>query len=175
MRIVPILLILSAFLFILFQKATIRIRKTENITATFSLTFFSVSLTDLPEKKGRIKKLMRFLKNVPIIFKSLAHFLKRTDVKVLRFKNQDQSPFPISFGQKLPFYLSAPFIFGYLNNTAKSVSYDENWLITTNISNENDAAIDVLFTFRLFYLIISALLFLYYKVKNRIIRGVKDV
>lgn len=175
MRIIPILFILLAVLFVLLQKADIRIRKTDNLSITLSLTLFSITFSGDTERKRRIKKIFRLFKNAPIILRVATHLLKRSNVRVIRLANQNRSPFPFSFGQSIPFYISFPVLFAYLNNNAKSIFYDDNWLFTGDFSNQNEASVDIIVSFRFISLIISALLFLYYKMKDRIMRGIKDV
>jgi len=175
MRIIPILFILIAILFILFQKADMRIRKTDNLSITLSLTLFSITFSGDAEKKRRIKKIVRLFKNASVILRVATYLLKRSNVRVIRLANQSRSPSRFSLGQSIPFYISLPVIFAYLNNSAKSIFYDDNWLFVDDFVNQNEASVDIIVSFRFISLIISALLFLYYKMKDRMMRGIKDV
>ena len=169
MSILPIILILSAILFILFQRSQIRILKTDNFYLTLNLSIMSFTLSSNQNKKQVLKNLYAFLRKGRPIYKSVKYLVRRSDIHILRFSPIGKQA--NGFGQVLSYYISAPILLAYLNNTAKSIRYSDNY---SKFSN-NNSEIDINVNSRLIFLIISALVFLYYIVISKIKRGIKNV
>ncbi len=168
MRIVQLCCIFVAVLLILFQRIDVKHSNDEPsfLHISFSVLSFSVYIGKKQNKK--IKNGIRFLRKLPIYLKAFNFLLSHSDVTVITSENKN-----ITFEgliRALPIVISAPPTFAYLNNTAKSVKYlkldkkdeDEDLYSNTFILSAS---------FRSIHLIISALLLLYYNIKNRLRRS----
>lgn len=156
--------ILLAFLWILLQKINIRIILSENTEITINLPILSIAFITDKKQKSVIKRNLKLVKNLSVLLKSFKFILKKSQVYVNILQSSNQS----FITQRIPFFVTFPIAYAYLNNTAKSVYY-------SNKKSYNGAFFDISFHFTLIFMIILPLVFLYYKVKNKVGRVIKNV
>ena len=155
LRLLPIFVIV---LFILFQRNSIRIIKCERLTVKINLNIFAITLTEEKIKRFRPAKALKSVKSIYRIIKSARYLISKSDFSVLTTES-----------------VTNQFLLSYLSANARSVQYS---FIESN-NRENDIgcknALDITARFSLVYLIISALIFLYYTVRNKLKRVIKNV
>lgn len=154
LRLFPIFVLV---LFILFQKSSIRIVKSDLLTVKLNFNILALVLKDDDGKKIRPTKLIKSLRKYSGALKSARYLISKSDFVIYDSES-----------------LTNRLIFLYLDANAKSVGFVDH--AQNEISrNEIPSKIDITVYFSLIYLIISALIFLYYTVKNKIKRVLKNV
>ena len=164
MIIACVLSILLAFLFIVLQKTSIRILHQEITTVRFDFTLFSITFISSKTNKNSLKASIRILRNLKYLLKISHYGIKHANVTVFELSSTTDTSLP---SPKLsPFFITSGILLVYLNNIAKSFRFSNS----VDRRCQNKLSFDVLFETSLINLIIISILYLYYKVKNRIRR-----
>ena len=154
LRLFPIFVLV---LFILFQKSSIRIVKSDLLTVKLNFNILALVFKDDDGKKIRPTRLIKSLRKYNGALKSVRYLISKSDFVIYDSES-----------------LTNLLIFLYLDANAKSVGFVDH--AQNEISrDEIPSKIDITVYFSLIYLIISALIFLYYTVKNKIKRVLKNV
>ena len=154
LRLLPLFVII---LFILFQKCSIRITKKEALTVKLNFSLLAVLFTEEKIKKIRLGRFVKSFRQISGIIKSAKYLISKSDFLILD-------------NEKLIDNL----IFIYLKANARSLTLKDADVDYSDNSQEL-TKIDVTAYFYLVHLIISALIFLYYMVKNKVKRVIKNV
>ncbi len=165
MRIIQIVALSLALLWMLLQRINVKIFLSD-ASIRLNLPILSITFNVNDNGKAVIKKNFRLIKNLSPLAKSLGFILKRSYVEVNLAKDI-LAPTPLL--RSLPLLISYPVIYAYLNNTAKSVDY------LSPLGEDSKQDFDLSVHFTLVYLFILPFLFLYYKVKNKLGRLVRNV
>jgi len=170
LRLLPIFFTL---LFILSRKTNIRVTKSEELTVKINFNIFAIVLSEEKIKKRGLKKLPKLLKNAKGILKSLDYLVSKSEVRIIKCKIPDSSDKKFPVVRNAYFLASMQLLISYLERNCKKILYidQENYYKIL----DNAAALDLSLHFPFYYLIISALLFLYYIVKNNVKRVLKSV
>ena len=169
LRLLPIL---SALLFILSRRIDVRVTKAEELTVKISFNIFAIVLTEDKIKKRGLKKLSKLIKSRRSILKSADYLISKSNVRLYKFISTDPSvSVPLAYNAYRE--ASVYFISAYLERTARKFSFSA--IRDTDKNAQNQVKFNLLLHFPFSHLIISALIFLYYIVKNRVKRVLQNV
>lgn len=170
LRLLPIFFTL---LFILSRRTNIRVTKSEELTVKINFNIFAIVLSEEKIKKRGLKKLPKLLKNAKGILKSLDYLVSKSEVRIIKCKIPDSADKKFHVIRNAYFLASTQLLISYLERNCKKILYidQENYYKIL----DNTAALDLSLHFPFYYLIISALLFLYYIVKNNVKRVLNSV
>ena len=169
LRLLPIIF---ALLFLLSRRIDVDISKHKEMTVKINFNILAVVLTDDKIKKGRLKSFSKLIKSTKSILRSADYLISRSDVKLYSFTD-------IQHGISTPIFYNAyrvatlRFIAAYLERNARKFQFAE--IQNTDSEVQNRSGFNLLLHFSLWHLIISALIFLYYIVKNRVKRVFQNV
>ena len=170
MRIALIVLTLTLiFITVLTQKTSLRIKVDPTLNITVGFTLFSLELTsdpDSPKKKRQNKRHNLIKKSYPLI-QGVKYLLKRTNITVNALYVVREPSNPLGYLAITPRLVAYSAILGYIKSNAETVTpKDVSIGLVPKNSNLMSPNIDILFSFNLFYLFISALIVAYYKTKS---------
>ena len=170
LRLLPLI---YALLFILSRRIDVKVHKADELTVKVNFNIFALLLTEDKFKRIRIKSVSRFIKNAKHIYKPISYIITRSDVIFSRYMHLQNDNASLSVIKSAYAYASSHFLISYLSGNAKSFQLIE-W--ENLVQDQNDSTIfDINIHFSLLHLIISALLLLYYIVKNNLKRMLKNV
>ena len=166
-RILPLILL---FLWIVLQRIDVRIIRQNAVTVQISFPIFRITFKDLTAPKRKTRKIVRLIKNLPFTLKTVA-YLTRKSRAIIHDTTWLLAPStPTEILKKIPHFISTRSIYAYLDSNAKSTAY-----IKYNSNPIFVGDIDIVLQTKLIHLIISPLLFLYYKISNKARRMIKSV
>ena len=165
------LLIFYVFLLIILQVADLRITYKEDFRVRISFTIFAFTFLNKRGKKISLNQTIKAVKNTPLLLKAAKRALKRSDVKVIELSCASHPSISDTLFASIPILISASSILAYISANAASFSIPED---QGNIESDTQA-VDILFKTRVLNLIISVLIFLYYILKRKIRRAIKNV
>ena len=168
---VAYLLIFYVILLIILQVADLRIIYNDDFKVRISLTIISITFLNKSSEKLSIKKTFRAVKNIPLLLRAARYAIKRSDVKVIELSYASRPSISDTLFASIPILISASSILAYISANAASFSIPED---QGNIESDTQA-VDILFKTRVLNLIISVLIFLYYILKRKIRRAIKNV
>ncbi len=159
--------IISIILMLLLQRADLEIIKADRTRVYLGLTFFKYKIpTD--KKKGGIRESLRFLRLRIPLYRAFNFILPRCDVKVCERLLPTDAPGELSSFVFLPFYFTVYSLFAFAKSRAKSFIIDKD-------GPADNISLHIRIKFRLIFLIISALIFLYYYIVTRLKESLKNV
>ena len=155
LRLIPVV---TTLLFILLQEIDLRIIKREQLTVKINFNIFALVL--ISEKKSRKGKFKKLIKALPSIIKSANYLVSVSRITIRRF-NEAKMKGSVNLAGNI---LSRTLILSYLHSKAKSVIHlqkpENNDIVPTEI--------DISLHFSIFDMINSALIFVYYNIKNKV-------
>ena len=166
----PLIPITLALMLILFQEVDLRITYENGLSVHISFTIFSLTLLDDGKDKFSIKGSLRFARSVPIILKASRYAIRRSNVTVFRLSHTVKPSLLDTLLRTLLIFLSASSLLSYVVTNAATYKVSED-----GYSSDDTASIDILFETRALHLIISGFLFLYYTVRRKVRRAIKNV
>lgn len=168
MRIVQLTCILLALLLVLLQKIDITVKKSEQLCAQVDFALLSVTFSQGKKRRG-LNDTVKLLRNASPFFKTAKFLLSHSSVDITLSHPAHQSPEMII--RAIPIAISFPAVLSYLANNAKSLTYSANTITDCSDADGDNLAFSILFSFNFLFLIISALLLLYYKSKSLLRRN----
>ena len=161
------LIAVSGLVFILLQRIDVKITRHAKPTVKISFNILALVLTEDNIKKTNLKRIRGLIRNLIGALKAFGYLISKSDVVIVRYeRNVDEAiSSPINQARLIA---TSQFTTSYFDSKAKSLSF-------VNENKPKDTSFDVSFHFSLFNLIISALIFLYYIVKNKVKRVLKHV
>ena len=166
-RLLPILF---ALLFILTRRVNIKVIKSNDLTVKINFNIFALVLSEDKIKKYGIKKFYNLIKNTKTLFKSFDYLISNSTVAIYDRMNFDNHPIMFLSGC----ITATKWIFiSYIKRISASFSYktDRNY----DRLQENEYLMKIIIQFSFWRLIISALIFIYYIIKNSIKRVINNV
>ena len=172
LRLLPVSFVL---LFILLQRVDVKVKTRDRLTVRIDLNITAIILSEDKIKKKHLGRIPKLLKNLPIVYKVLKYLVAKSDVTVIEYNDN-----PLIDGEDDIFknarrYAIYQIVYSYLATNSKSFHFTENRVYSDEKDKEKTSDFDLIFRFSLFHLINSALLFLYYIVKNKAKRVIKNV
>lgn len=170
LRLLPIFFLL---LFILTRRVDVRVIKNEAFIVKISFNILALVLTEDKVRRKNVRKITNLLRSFKVFLKSIDYLISKSTVNVFRcdFADADKKRFPILYSAS--FYASVQILIYYLTKNSKKINYHDNQIFHTQESRRD--FIDLSIHFSLWNMIISALLLLYYIVKNNVKRALKNV
>lgn len=175
MLILRLLPISFALLFILLQRVDVKVKTNDRLTVRIDFNIIAIILSEDEIKKKHLGEIKKFIRNIPIIYKALRYLISKSEVIVI-----ECTPNALSYAEEEIFksirrYAIYKIAYSYLATNSRSFHFAENQVYSHDNPGEKSSDFDVLFRFSLFHLINSALLFLYYIVKNKAKRVINHV
>lgn len=173
MTMLRLLPFIYALLFILSRKIDVKVHKGDELTVKINFNIFAIILKEDKIKRNSIKNLSRMIKNAKHTYKALKYIISKSDVTYYRYaypQYEDETFFAL---KSVYTYASEQFLISYLSINAKSFRLLERQNLPK--SEADNSLFDINIHFSLLQLIISALLLLYYIVKNNIRRVLNNV
>ena len=172
LRLLPVSFVL---LFILLQRVDVKVKTRDRLTVRIDLNIIAIILSEDKIKKKHLGRIPNLLKNFPIVYKVIKYLVAKSDVTVIEYNDN-----PLIDGEDDIFknarrYAIYQIVYSYLATNSKSFHFTENRVYSDEKDKEKTSDFDLIFRFSLFHLINSALLFLYYIVKNKAKRVIKNV
>lgn len=172
LRLLPVSFVL---LFILLQRVDVKVKTRDRLTVRIDLNIIAIILSEDKIKKKHLGRIPNLLKNLPIVYKVIKYLVAKSDVTVIEYNDN-----PLIDGEDDIFknarrYAIYQIVYSYLATNSKSFHFTENRVYSDEKDKEKTSDFDLIFRFSLFHLINSALLFLYYIVKNKAKRVIKNV
>ena len=173
MMLLRLLPFIYALLFILTRRIDVKVHKAEELTVKVNFNIFALLFSEDKIKKISIKSMSRFLKNARHIYKPIRYIISKSDITFLRYEYllDETALHPVL--KDTYAFASNQFLLLYLSSNAKSFRITERKNRVQDINN--NTIFDINIHFSLSHLIISALLLLYYIVKNNLKRVLKNV
>lgn len=161
LRLLPIIAVL---LFILLQKINIRVKATDRVSVKINFNILAIELLNEKTKKKNIKQIIRHGKSIGTVIRPMRYLLSRCSVEAKCPQNQFL-PFQ---NENIYNIALLNFLFAFIKTHSKSLKISDN-------DASFHSGVELIFNFSSYHLIISALFFLYYIVKNNIKRVAKNV
>ena len=161
-----------ALLFTLTRKISIRVTKRDELAVKINLNIIAILLTEDKIKKNGIKKATRLIRSFKNLIKPTEYLLSKSEIRVYKCtpSSFDNKTFPML--RSLSFLASVQLIYSFLEKNAKLIRFIDH----TQADNEADAPfLEFSIHFSPLNLIIFAVIFLYYTVKNKFKRVLKNV
>ncbi len=175
MMLLRLLPITFALLYILLQRVDVKVTKRDTLTVKINFNIIALVLHEEKINKQRLKQLSGLLKNASSALKTLKYLISKSDVAVKIYDIPYESSDPITIIKNAGIKASSRLFFSYLGICSRSlniITAEENF---DDNSDPNMPGFDASLHFPLYHLIISALFFLYYIVKNKVKRVIKNV
>ena len=171
MLFLQLLPIICALLFTFTKKIDIRVTKADTLTVKINLNIFAILLTEDKIRKRGIRKLSRLRKSFRSFLLAAEYLVSRTEIKIYEFHPGTDDFRVSSVLQSLSLFASFGIALSYLEKNACSVKLMNKATPTC----QNKTALDFSMHFSLWTLFIFTFLFLYYRVKSKIKRVLKNV
>ena len=171
MVILQLLPIICALLFAFTQKIDIRVTKADNLTVKINLNIFAILLTEDKIQKKGIRRLSRIRKNLKSFLLAMDYLISKSEVRIYRLDISNTDLSVLSMLQSISRFASIGIAISYLEKNASSVKFID----ISPQYDENKTVLDFSIHFSLWSLIIFTSLFLYYRVKSKIKRVLKNV
>lgn len=157
MKLLRLLPIFTAILFVLSSKYSVRITKGEKLTVKINFNIFAIVIYEDKTHKNRLKNLFKSFRRIKGAIRSAKYLISKSDVVI--------------FGSGK---ITDHILRVYLEANAKRFRYkNTDSFYRSNLQNNGE--MDIIASFSLTNLIISALIFLYYTVKAKLKRVIKNV
>ena len=163
--------IICALLFAFTRKIDIRVTKTDKLTVKINLNIFAVILTEEKIRKRGIRKLSRMRKSLKSFLIATEYLVSKSEIRIYEFHPSTDDFRVSSVLQSLSLFASFGIALSYLKKNACSVRFPSK----TTPTCQNNTTLDFSIHFSLLNLIIFTSLFLYYRVKSKIKRVLKNV
>lgn len=163
--------IFCALLFTFTRKIDIRVTKTDNFTVKINLNIFAILLTEDKIQKNGIRKLSRIRKSLKSFLLAIEYLISKSEIIVYELHTSNDDSSVSSVLQSISLFASVGIVLSYLEKNASSVKF----LSKTTPGYQNKTALDFSMHFSLWSLFIFTFLFLYYRVKSKIKRVLKNV
>lgn len=173
MMLLRLLPLIFALLFILSQKIDVKVHRTDRLTVKINFNILALVLQEDKIKKNGLKSISRIIKNVKHFHKSIDYILSKSEVRLLKHEISNNETEVFSIIKSAYSYASRQFLISYLERNAKKFRIIEQKNYNIDISSNTVFDLDIHFS--LWHLIISALILLYYTVKRRFKRLLKNV
>lgn len=163
--------LIYALLFILTRRIEVKVHKAKGLTVKINFNIFALVLKEEKIKKKSFKNIFRLIKNARHTYKSIDYLISKSGVELHRYvylPNENTQLIKTAYE-----YASIQFWISYLSANAKDFHLSD--LKCASKDEYNDALFDMEIRFSFLYLIISALLLLYYIVKKNLKRMLKHV
>ncbi len=168
MQLLPII---CALLFTFTRKIDIRVTKNDRWTVKINLNIFAILLTEEKIRKRGIRKLSRIRKAFRSFLLSTEYLISKSEIRIYEFHPNNDDVSVLSALQSISLFTSLGIALSYLEKNASSVK-----LLNDAAPNcKNKTTLDFSIHFSLWNLIIFTSLFLYYRVKSKIKRVLKNV
>lgn len=175
MIILQLLPILCLLLFIFLQSVSIKIETKDRLTVNINFNILAITLKEDEIKKRRITNIFKKMKVIPPIYKVLKLLISKSEVTVVRYiycESHEDTGEEINHARGS----TALVIFSsYLKSVSKSFSYIEKKVFIDKDDTESTSYFDLYLHVSFLNMIISALIFLYYIVKNKVKEVIKNV
>lgn len=171
LRLLPVSFVL---LFILLQRVDVKVKTRDRLTVRIDLNIIAIILSEDKIKKKHLGRIPKLLKNLPIVYKVIKYLVAKSDVTVIEY-NDPLFDVEDDIFKNARRYAIYQIVYSYLATNSKSFHFTENRVYSDEKDKEKTSDFDLIFRFSLFHLINSALLFLYYIVKNKAKRVIKNV
>ncbi len=167
-QVISVLLIITV---ILLQKIDILISKSSVLIFKINFTLLSITLTDDGKRSKSLSKIKNAFKSISPLYASMKYLVRKSDIMFCYL------PTNTSKGAVISATYSAFFavIQSFLTKNARSFSAIEIEKEYIDCSEKNKIRFEAEFHFRLIHLFISSFVFLYYKVKYKVKRLIKNV
>ena len=173
MIVLRLLPLIYALLFILTRRIDVKVSKADELTVKISFNIFALLFTENKIKRARLKSITRIIKNARYNYKPISYLISKSNVVFSRYTHLQDDGTSLSVIKNAYTYASSQFLISYLSSTAKSFHLvEQEKFIQNKISN---TVFDINIHFSLSHLIISAMLLLYYIVKNNLKKVMKNV
>ena len=170
LRLLPIL---CALLFILTRRIDVKVTKQEDVTVKISFNILAIVLSEDKIKKRSIRKISKLMKYRSGILRATDYILSKSSVALYKSNATDKSARSLPVLYNASMGATVYFLISYLEKSSKSFKFQESQ--GYNNSGHPSLEFNLFLHFSLWHLIISALLFLYYIVKNRVKRVLNNV
>ena len=171
LRIMPIL---CALLFILLQKVSIKIKTQDEVTVRIDLSIIALIFSGSKKSKFRPKSIKSLFNYFPAIYRAAKYAIKKSEVYIFTRQNKANDDLKIEYVHS---YSANPLqlIYPFLLFNSKRVCLIDNSTYSKANSSKPDQDFNLSLELPLISLINSALVFLYYIMKNKVKRVVKNV
>ena len=171
MLFLQLLPVICALLFTFTRKIDIRVTKADTLTVKINLNIFAILLTEDKIRKRGIRKLSRLRRSFRSFLLAAEYLVSRTEIKIYEFNPSNDDLTALSALLRISLFASLGIAISYLEKNASSVKL----MNKATPTYQNKTALDFSIHFSLWNLIIFASIFLYYKVKSKIKRVLKNV
>lgn len=171
MRVTLITLIFLIVLILITRRIDIRFYISDTIKFRIDFTLLAIELS--PDKKRKRRggiSARAVLSNLGAIRKAAGFLLSKTDVQVYSRNSAHIDSDSVSDSlRRATGLISLYAVIAYLKSSARSLTLD------TQQTSDDETAHEIILSFRLCFLFISLLFFLYYKLKKLLKKEIKDV
>lgn len=171
MVILQLLPIICALLFAFTRKIDIRVTKADNLTVKINLNIFAILLTEDKIQKKGIRRLSRIRKNLKSFLLAMDYLISKSEIRIYEFNPSNDDFSVLSVLQSISLFASFSIALSYFKKNSGAVKFPTQ----TAPTYQSNTALDFSIHFSLWILIIFTSLFLYYKVKSKIKRVLKNV
>ena len=172
MMFLQLLPIFCALLFAFTRKINIRVAKHDELTVKIIFNIIAIILTEEKLKKNGIKRIARGLKSFRSIIKPCEYLIKRSEFRVYRCTPASDNNNLFSVLLSISIWASTGVVFSLLKENARSIKFIEN---RNNSESTHAAIFEFSIHFSLLNLFIFTAMYLYYTMKNKIKRVIKNV
>lgn len=171
LRFVPLIL---ALLYILLQKAEIKVKKRDKITVNICFTLFSITLSDFDKSKGRFRSLSKLLSKIKVYIGPVKYLVGRSTLHITIYESSDNlvSLNPMINAGNIAL---RQIVFSLIDSFAKSFTLDVSGPVYSDTTHTSSGDFDAAIQFSLYQLIYSALFLLYIILKNKLKRAITNV
>ena len=160
-------------MFMLTRKVDARITKTDELLLKINFNIFALVLNEDKLKKKGIPNIQRTARNLKGILRSAEYLISKSKIVFFKHKISDLTQMNVPFLYSAYSHATVRLFISYLEKKSRKVVFHKDVIYD---SKESSAPfIDLSIHFSLYHAIISALILLYYIVKNNVKRALKNV
>lgn len=167
--------ILFALLFILLQRVNIKVIMREELTVKINFNIIAIVFSQTDTAKPSPEDLINLCKNLRGIFTASKYLLSKSVVNIKFFKETTQTDTHSSIFSYVRTMAVKRVILAYLEANSKHFVFSEKALDDERKMEEGKTYFDLVIYFSLIHLINSALILLYYIIKNKAKRVINNV
>ena len=172
MRLIQLSSLFCALLFTITRIINIRVTKSDELTVKINFNIFAILLTEDKLKRNGFRKASKLIKSIKNIIKPIEYLMSKTEVRVYKLPTSIQQGEILRTFYSLSFITSFSFIFSYLENNSRCLRFIK---LKDDSSEYNATFFDFSFHFSIWNMIIFSFLFLYYTIRSKVKRVIKNV
>ncbi len=164
---------LSLILLVLIcQRIDIRVSKSSMTKIKINFIFFALTVDDSESQKLSLKKRIKLIRNIPFIYSAVKYLISKSEITVHSQNYTSSVNVTRSMLPNIMYRISVPTAIAIVSKFARKVKFDDE---DVQVDPSDGLIFDLSVHFRLYRVFISLIIFLYYMIRAKFRRIIKNV